>query len=103
MDVLQSLITHLANSERRQLLQYGVYLQAGLLVPLTLCSFGLSGTSNVGFNTIFVLLLNITFCAGANHLIKEGGSPIGTYLGLSFRSCVQSIYIFYTSYLVLKY
>ena len=79
MDVLQSVITHLANSERRQLLQYGVWLQAGILIPLTFCSFSVSGTSNVGFNTIFVLLLNITFVAGSHHLVDKGGSPLGAF------------------------
>ena len=78
-------------SKKRALLMYGVYLQAGLLVPLTL-TFFVNGTENFGFNVIFILLLNIAFVAGSYHLVDKGGSPIaiGFLIGISsMLACIN--------------
>jgi hypothetical protein len=92
MELIQSFISHLMYAERRQLLTYGVYVQAGILIPLTLTSFSVSGTANFGFNAIFILLLNIGFVAGAHHLVEKGGSPIaiGFLIGVSsMLTCIN--------------
>jgi len=85
MDVLSAIVSHVMYSEHKQLLIYGVYLCAGFLVPLSICTFSVSGTSNAGFNAMLTTLLNITHVVASHHLVQNGGSPIavGFLIGVS--------------------
>jgi len=85
MDVLQGFVTHIMYSEHKQLLQYGVYACSGILVPLSFCTFSVSGTSNAGFNAMLTTLLNITHAVASHHVVQNGAVHIavGFLIGVS--------------------
>jgi len=93
MDVLQGVVSHIMYSERKTLLQYGVYACAGILVPLSFCTSSVSGTSNAGFNAMLTTLLNITHAVASHHVVQNGAVPIavGFWIGASGMMAVLNL------------
>ncbi len=97
--VVTTLVTHIQDSEHKQLLVYSVALQALFTFPLVICCLFVSSVANAGFAYgLLVGFLNVVFVLGSYWTLKEKreslyiGFMIGVGTMMSLLNFMNSIF-----------